>query len=90
MPCIPQKTFTIQMRQLGYRKDRGKCLVKSYMLDTIADKQQIFFHNVPGIAEINLLEQVKQRIHEKLTDCECKPSSEEYQLLQALQVWFDE
>ena len=88
--CIPQKTFTIQMRQLGYRKDRGKCLVKSFVYDEPADKQQIFFHNVPGIADPELLEQVKHEIHEKLTDWECKPSAGEYRLLQALEVWLNE
>ena len=78
------------MRQLGYRKAKGKCLVKSFVYDEPADKQPIFFHNVPGIADPELLEQIKRKIHEKLADWRCKPASREYQLLQALQVWLNE
>ena len=87
--CIPQRTLTVELEKLDHRKDKGKCLVKSYVTGQAENKQPIIYHYVPGIAEINLLEQVKRKIHEKLTEREWTQDSEEYQQLHALEVWFN-
>ena len=82
--CIAQKTFTIEIKKLGYIKARGKCLVKAYATGQLEDRQQVIFHNVPKIQE-----QVRARIHEKLTEREWTQDSKEYQQLHALEVWFN-
>ena len=88
--CMTRKAFTIQMQSLGYYKDKGKCLVKSCAAGQAKDKQQIIYHYVPRIEDMSLQEQVKKRIHEKLTEGYWSLNSAEYQQLYALFVWFDE
>ena len=78
------------MRKLGYCKAKGKCLVKSCAAGQVKDRLQIFFHTAPKIEDMSLQEQVKKKIHEKLTEGYWSLKPTEYQQLYALFVWFDE
>ena len=85
--CMSQKIFTLAMKNLGYCKARGECLVKSYAADQVVDRQPIFFYIVPKIEDTLL----QEKIHEILIERErwWGACSEEYQQLHALEVWFN-
>ena len=88
--CMTRKAFTMSMQSLGYDKAEGQCLVKSCAAGQVKDRLQIFFHTVPKIEDTLLQEQVKKKIHEKLTIGYWSLTPAEYQRLYALFVWFDE
>ena len=88
--CMTRKAFMMSMKSLGYCKVKGKCLVKSCAAGQVKDRLQIFFHYVPRIEDMTLQKQIKEKLHEKLTEGYWGLNSSEYQQLYALFVWFDE
>ena len=88
--CMTRKAFMHEMESLGYYKDEGQCLVRSCAAGQVKDKLQIIYYYVPRIKDKLLQEQVKKRIHEKLTEEYWSLNPAEYQQLYALFVWFDE
>lgn len=55
--CISQRTFTSHLRELGYEKGKGRCMAK-YLAKRESDKQQVFYHIVPCIADKKLKDRV--------------------------------
>ena len=87
--CMSRIIFVKKMQSLGYYKDKGKCLVKSCAAGQTKDRQQIFFHIAPKIEDTLLKEQVREKLYEKLLECDWPQYSEEYQQPHALFVWFN-
>ena len=88
--CMTRKAFMHEMESLGYYKDEGQCLVRSCAAGQVKDRLQIIYYYVPNIKDKLLQKQIKEKLHEKLTEGYWSLNPAEYQQLYALFVWFDE